>query len=142
MADEVRLLQVVYNLINNAINYTGDNKLVRVAQNVRDDVVRISVTDSGAGISEEDLPLIWDRYYKVDKVHTRAKIGTGLGLSIVKNILLLHGSRFGVSSEVGKGSTFWFEFKIVETARRLPDVASFSLDTPPIIKDSDSDDEQ
>ena len=142
MADEVRLLQVVYNLINNAINYTGDNKLVRVAQSVRDDVVRISVTDSGAGISEEDLPLIWDRYYKVDKVHTRAKIGTGLGLSIVKNILLLHGSRFGVSSEVGKGSTFWFEFKIVETARRLPDVASFSLDTPPIIKDSDSDDEQ
>ena len=49
---------------------------------------------------------------KVDKVHKRAILGTGLGLSIVKNILLLHGSRFGVSSEVGNGSTFWFEFKI------------------------------
>ena len=49
---------------------------------------------------------------KVDKIHKRAILGTGLGLSIVKNILLLHDSRFGVSSEVGKGSTFWFEFKI------------------------------
>ena len=111
-ADETRLLQVVYNLINNAINYTGDDKTVIVRQEVYDDVVRISVIDSGEGISEENLPLIWDRYYKVDKVHKRAILGTGLGLSIVKNILLLHGSRFGVSSEVGNGSTFWFEFKI------------------------------
>ena len=111
-ADETRLLQVVYNLINNAINYTGEDKTVIVRQEVNADVVRISVIDSGEGISEENLPLIWDRYYKVDKVHKRAILGTGLGLSIVKNILLIHGSRFGVSSEVGKGSTFWFEFKI------------------------------
>ena len=113
-ADEIRLLQVVYNLINNAINYTGADKTVTIAQTIENDVVRISVTDTGEGIKEEDLPLIWDRYYKVDKVHKRAVIGTGLGLSIVKNILLLHGSRFGVSSELGKGSTFWFEFKISE----------------------------
>ena len=81
-------------------------------QEVTDDVVRVSIIDSGEGISEEDLPLIWDRYYKVDKTHNRAVVGTGIGLSIVKNILLLHGSRFGVSSELGQGSTFWFEFKI------------------------------
>jgi signal transduction histidine kinase len=112
LADETRLLQVVYNLINNAINYTGDDKTVTVKQEINDGVVRISVIDTGEGISEENLPLIWDRYYKVDKVHKRAILGTGLGLSIVKNILLLHGSRFGVSSEVGKGSIFWFEFKI------------------------------
>lgn len=112
LADETRLLQVVYNLINNAINYTGDDKTVIVKQEINDGVVRISVIDTGEGISEENLPLIWDRYYKVDKVHKRAILGTGLGLSIVKNILLLHGSRFGVSSEVGKGSIFWFEFKI------------------------------
>lgn len=112
-ADEVRILQVIYNLINNAINYTGDDKTVTVKQEVADGVVRISVIDTGEGIAEKDLPLIWDRYYKVDKVHKRAHIGTGLGLSIVKNILLLHGSRFGVSSEVGKGSNFWFEFKTV-----------------------------
>ena len=76
-------------------------------------MVRVSIIDTGEGISEENLPLIWDRYYKVDKVHKRAKIGTGLGLSIVKNILLLHNSRFGVSSEIGKGSIFWFEFKLL-----------------------------
>ena len=114
MADEIRLLQVIYNLINNAINYTGVDRTVTVTQTVEGDVVRISVTDTGDGIKEEDLPLIWDRYYKVDKIHRRAIVGTGLGLSIVKNILLLHGSRFGVSSEVHKGSTFWFEFKTVE----------------------------
>ncbi|MBR2024236.1 MAG: HAMP domain-containing protein [Clostridia bacterium] len=113
-ADEIRLLQVVYNLINNAINYTGQDKTVTVTQTVEDGIVRISVIDSGEGIKEEDLPLIWDRYYKVDKIHKRAVIGTGLGLSIVKNILLLHGSRFGVSSEVNKGTIFWFEFKIVD----------------------------
>lgn len=110
-ADETRLLQVVYNLINNAINYTGQDKSVVIEQTVQNGIVKISITDTGEGICEEDLPLIWDRYYKVDKVHKRAISGTGLGLSIVKNILLLHGSRFGVSSELGKGSTFWFEFK-------------------------------
>ena len=114
IADETRLLQVVYNLVNNAINYTGEDRTVRIVQEVDGDVVRISVIDSGEGISEENLPLIWDRYYKIDKVHKRAINGTGLGLSIVKNILLLHGSRFGVSSEIGVGSTFWFEFKIEE----------------------------
>ena len=129
MADEVRLLQVVYNLINNAINYTGDNKLVKVVQSVNDNIVRISVIDSGVGISDEDLPLIWDRYFKVDKVHTRAKIGTGLGLSIVKNILLLHGARFGVSSEVGEGSTFWFEFRIVDNEPLRPVTSNFMMDS-------------
>ena len=114
MADETRLLQVVYNLINNAINYTGEDKTVTVKQETLENVVKISIIDTGEGISEENLPLIWDRYYKVDKVHKRAMIGTGLGLSIVKNILLLHNSRFGVSSEIGKGSTFWFEFKTVK----------------------------
>ncbi len=110
-ADEVRMLQVIYNLINNAINYAGEDKTVTVRQEVKDGKVRILITDTGCGISEEDLPLIWDRYYKVDKIHTRAKVGTGLGLSIVKNILNLHDCTFGVSSELDKGSTFWFEFK-------------------------------
>ena len=73
----------------------------------------ILIIDTGEGISEENLPLVWDRYYKIDKYHKRAVTGTGLGLSIVKNILMLHNSRFGVSSEVGTGSIFWFELKIV-----------------------------
>lgn len=115
-ADETRLLQVIYNLVNNAINYTGEDKTVTIRQDVLDNIVRISIIDTGEGISEENLPLVWDRYYKIDKVHKRAILGTGLGLSIVKHVLLLHNSRFGVSSEVGKGSTFWFELKIVDKA--------------------------
>ncbi|MBD8960410.1 MAG: sensor histidine kinase, partial [Clostridiales bacterium] len=63
----------------------------------------------GDGIDKENLPYIFDRYYKVDKVHKRAVTGTGLGLSIVKNILTAQGAPFGVTSEVGKGSTFYFE---------------------------------
>lgn len=114
IADQTAILQVLYNLINNAVNYTGDSKLVRVTQEVIPDMhrVRISVTDDGAGIPPEEIPLIWDRYYKVDKVHRRAMIGTGLGLSIVKHILEQHQTSYGVESTLGEGSTFWFELPI------------------------------
>ena len=68
----------------------------------------IAVTDSGAGIAPDQLSLIWDRYYKVDRVHRRAMVGTGLGLSIVKHVLDVHGAAYGVESTLGLGSTFWF----------------------------------
>lgn len=114
-ADEYKIFQVIYNLVNNAINYTGDDKQIWVRQIVREDgYVRIEVTDSGEGIAPEALPYVWDRYYKVDKTHKRTVMGTGLGLSIVKNILELHDARYGVESEVGKGSTFWFELKVYQ----------------------------
>ena len=108
------LLQVIYNLINNAVNYTGEDKLVRVTQKLTGDGgrVRVSVIDSGAGIEPDQIPLIWDRYYKIDKVHRRAMIGTGLGLSIVKQILEAHHTTYGVESKPGHGSTFWFEMKV------------------------------
>jgi len=112
IADRGMILQVIYNLINNAINYTGEDKHVLVKQVMTENTVRISVTDTGEGIAEEQLPLIWDRYYKVDKVHRRATVGTGLGLSIVKGILELHHAFYGVQSTVGVGSTFWFELQI------------------------------
>lgn len=112
-ADRGMILQVVYNLINNAINYTGEDKYVFVKQEKRGDTVRISVIDTGAGIEGDKIPLIWDRYYKIDKVHKRAKVGTGLGLSIVKEILELHNTTYGVESTIGKGSTFWFELPCV-----------------------------
>lgn len=111
-ADTTMLLQVIYNLINNALNYTGDDKKVMIVQTVTGDVVRISVTDTGKGIEENELPLIWDRYYKVDKVHKRARVGTGLGLSIVKGILEAHNANYGVESKLDEGSTFWFELGI------------------------------
>ena len=114
LADRTMILQVLYNLINNAINYTGEDKLVRVTQRLTEDGtrVRISVTDSGVGIAPDQIPLIWDRYYKIDKVHRRAMIGTGLGLSIVKQILEAHRTIYGVESKLGEGSTFWFDMRV------------------------------
>ncbi len=110
VADQTMILQVIYNLINNAINYTGEDKLVQVAQQLLPTGrVRISVTDTGAGIPADQIPLIWDRYYKIDKVHRRAMVGTGLGLSIVKHILEQHETTYGVESKLSEGSTFWFE---------------------------------
>jgi signal transduction histidine kinase len=111
-ADRTMILQVVYNLVNNAINYTGEDGNVIITQTVFGGKVRISVADTGVGIAEEDIPYIWDRYYKVDKVHKRAVVGTGLGLSIVKGILESHEAEYGVDSRVGEGSTFWFELDV------------------------------
>lgn len=111
-ADELRISQVIYNLVNNAINYAGDDKTIIVTQIADKNKVRIEVTDHGEGISAENLQYIWDRYYKVDKEHKRSVIGTGLGLSIVKGILDSHNAHYGVRSALGKGSTFWFELPI------------------------------
>ena len=119
-ADRIRILQVLYNLVNNAVNYTGEDKRVTIRQMCHDGVCRIEVTDTGEGIPKEQLALIWDRYYKVKNYYKRAVTGTGLGLSIVKSILVLHGAKFGVQSEVGHGSTFWFE---------LPEVSPPSAQT-------------
>lgn len=116
-ADKSKILQVIYNFVNNAVNYTGEDKTVIIRQIVKDGVCRIEVTDSGDGIAEEQLPLIWDRYYKGQNYHKRAITGTGLGLSIVKSILLLHGAQFGVQSTVGVGSTFWFSLPEVDPPR-------------------------
>lgn len=119
-ADRTMLLQVVYNLINNAINYTGDDKTVKVSQSFGEHDgerrVRISVADTGPGIPRDQIPLIWDRYYKIDKVHRRAAVGTGLGLSIVKGILQLHNAAYGVESSEGQGSVFWLELPIADAA--------------------------
>ena len=109
--DEVKLMQVFYNLINNAINYTGDSKhvLIRQAKIYEDDknYLRFDIIDDGEGILPENLPYIWDRYYKENRAHKRAGVGTGLGLSIVKRIIEQHGGKYGVISEPGKGSDFY-----------------------------------
>ena len=113
-ADELRISQVLYNLINNAVNYAGEDKTIIVKQTVNDNEVRIEVIDHGVGIEEDKLEYIWDRYYKVDKEHKQAVVGTGLGLSIVKNILNQYDAKYGVDSILNQGSTFWFTMKIVE----------------------------
>lgn len=111
-ADIIKLNQVIYNLINNAINYTGEDNQVIVRQIVKNNKVRIEIIDHGPGIEKDQLPYIWDRYYKVDKTHVRSKVGSGLGLSIVKGLLELHHAEYGVESEESKGSVFWFVLPI------------------------------
>lgn len=105
------IMRAVYNLVNNAVTHAGEDKRIIVEQTIdeKQKNVRISITDHGEGIEEDKLDLIWERYYKVDRTHKRAQIGTGLGLSIVKNIIEAHHGSYGVTSTVGKGSTFFFE---------------------------------
>lgn len=107
-ADKVKITQAFYNLLTNAINHTDDDKIVWIKQIVEDDMVKIQVIDNGEGIEKKDLPKIWERYYKLNSTHNRALIGTGLGLSIVREIIDLHGGKYGVESKLGKGSIFWF----------------------------------
>lgn len=111
-ADEKMISQAFYNILINAVNYTGSDRRVIVRQIRLKDSARIEVTDTGDGISEQELPHIWERYYKSDKSHNRAVKGSGLGLSIVKSIAELHGGSCGAGSEQGKGSTFWIEIPI------------------------------
>lgn len=109
--DIKRIAQVVYNLVNNAIVHAGDDRTVVVKQRLRGNVVRIEVRDNGIGIPKEQLDEIWERYYKLDRNDKSVKSGSGIGLSIVKAVLTAHRAKFGVDSEVGKGTTFWFEMK-------------------------------
>ena len=118
-ADELKISQVVYNLVNNAITYSGEDKTITLTQQLEQGKVRISVTDTGEGIPQEKLKDIWERYYKVDKEHKRAQMGSGLGLSIVRNILEMHGGQYGVTSQLGKGSTFWFELPLAPSQGEL-----------------------
>ena len=111
-ADKTKIEQVLYNLIVNAIKHSGEGKRnIQVNVNANQKRVKVEVVDDGVGISEENLKHIWDRYYRASESFTRNVQGSGLGLSIVKNILIKHSSDFGVESEVGKGSNFWFDLE-------------------------------
>ena len=107
-ADYKRIYQVIYNLINNAINYTGEEKKIYINIKENKNNYLVEIKDTGKGIKKEDLKHIWDKYYHSDKKHKRNNYGTGLGLSIVKNILQMHKYKYGVKSS-NKGSTFYFE---------------------------------
>lgn len=113
-ADRKRIEQVMYNLINNAINYTGDDKKIIINALELENTVRIEVKDTGKGIDKEELENIWDKYYKIDKTHSREQVGSGVGLSIVKNILINHNCNYGVESIKGNGTTFYFELPKVK----------------------------
>ncbi len=110
-ADQKKIEQVIYNLLNNALNYTGDNKIVIIEIKEYKDYYKVMVKDSGKGIEKNEYDHIFDRYYRSKKNHKRYVYGTGLGLSIVKNILLLHNYDYGVKSIKNKGTTFYFKIK-------------------------------
>ena len=110
-ADKKKLEQVIYNLLNNALNYTGSDKKVIIKVVEDDKSYTVMVIDSGKGIDKKEIDHIFDRYYRSKKNHKRYVYGTGLGLSIVKNILLLHNYPYGVKSTKNKGTIFYFKIK-------------------------------
>ena len=107
-ADETRFSQVMINLLDNAIKYSSEGGAVTITAKVVENALQIDVSDTGIGISEMDLPRIFERFYRVDKARSRELGGTGLGLSIVKHIVQTHGGQVWVKSELGLGSTFSF----------------------------------
>jgi signal transduction histidine kinase len=106
IGDADRLKQLFLNLMDNASKYTPSGGTVTLSFAREGDWVRVAITDTGIGIPAQDLPRIFDRFYRVDKARAREKGDTGLGLAICKWIVDAHGGRIGVQSEVGKGSTF------------------------------------
>ena len=109
VADKARIRQCIYNLLINAVNYTGDDKKIFVKTEDKENYIRISVTDTGDGIDESEADRIWDRYYKSEKNHKRAVTGSGIGLSIVKSIVKSHNGRCGAYNTADKGACFWIE---------------------------------
>ena len=108
-ADKKRILQVVRNLLDNAVNYSEDVKEVTLCARRIGGAVRVEVSDRGRGIPREELENVWQRYYRAKGNHNRSRSGSGLGLSIVRECLEFHSARYGVESKEGEGSTFWFE---------------------------------
>ena len=105
VADEARLQEIIYNLLDNAVKYSKRGGTITVQAQLEGDCIRLSVTDEGIGIRESDVPRIFERFYRADKARSRELGGTGLGLSIVKHIAQLHGGSVGAESEVGRGTT-------------------------------------
>ena len=111
--DPDRLKQVFANLINNALKFCGEDRTVNISIQKKGRYALCRIQDHGAGIPEEELPRIWERYYKSSYNMVRSTSGSGLGLSIVREILSLHKVNYGVSSTIGEGTTFWFELELV-----------------------------
>ncbi len=108
-ADRVKISQVIYNLVANAISFLGNDRTVYINITKIKEKIRIEIKDNGKGIKDEDLPHIFERYYKTNNKYRKIGISTGLGLSIVKKILEQHNATYGVDSIENIGTTFWFE---------------------------------
>ena len=104
--DTDKMTQVIDNILNNAIKYSPDGGKITVTMKTTDDQMILSISDQGLGIPKQDLPRIFDRFYRVDRARSRAQGGTGLGLAIAKEIIKQHKGFIWAKSEYGKGSTF------------------------------------
>ena len=104
--DPVRLRQMTWNVVQNAIKYTQPGGEVKISMQERENTVLLVVQDNGIGISEDDLPLVFNRFYRVDKARSRQERGTGLGLSICKFIVDAHEGNIGIESKLGEGTKF------------------------------------
>src|SRR3984893_14120920 len=123
LADKEAIHQVFANLIDNALKYASSNKKIEIGATERNGELEFYVRDFGPGIPSEHLPRLFERFYRVDKARSREAGGTGLGLAIVKHIVLNHGGRIGVNSELGHGSVFWFRLPLSEnTVPSAPEV--------------------
>ena len=113
-ADGLQFSQPLYQqMLQEAVAHCGEDKLILLTLKVQDGIARVEIEDHGPGIPKDDLPLIWQRYYRTD-APARSVKGSGLGLSIVRGIFDLHGLRYGVRSRLGHGSAFWFEIPVLE----------------------------
>ena len=110
-ADKSKIYQVIYNLLSNAINYTGKDLKIYINIYNLDEYYKVEIIDTGKGIDNKNIKNIWNRYYRISNNHKRNIIGTGLGLSIVKQILDKHKFKYGVESEINKGANFYFYIK-------------------------------
>ena len=107
-ANRDQIEQVLVNLIDNAIKYTPGGGSITVTALVQNNMASVQIKDTGIGILSQDVPRLFERFYRVDKARSRQSGGTGLGLSIVKHIVEMHGGSVDVQSEYGSGSTFSF----------------------------------
>lgn len=115
LADSRRIEQVLVNLVGNAFHYTPDGGSISIKTSNEEGRVRVSIADNGSGIPQEELEQIWERYYRSNRHHPGSfQTGSGLGLAIVKNILENHEALYGVESQEGEGTVFWFKLKMVE----------------------------
>lgn len=124
LADEARIGQVFSNIIGNAIKFTPSNGVIRISARQIDDAVEFAISDTGPGISEANLPKIFDRFWQEAKT---ARLGAGLGLFIAKSVIEAHGGTIHVESELGKGTTFFFNLPM---ARREADMVSRNSGQP------------